>query len=474
MSDRRPLAKLEAEDAVQLYISGDGLTAELIVKKPIEENLDQYQEIGEFLSEKRIVFGINEETLSRWPQILKLPGRYPVARGEKPVRGEDGSVKIFFQRDVVKELTENESGRVDYFNFIKIPEVRSGDILAELIPPGAGTPGKDVMDQEIPASPGRESRLVKGKNVEITDDGSRAIATAAGRPALVGKAISVFLVFEVQGDADLTTGNINFVGSVVVRGTVRSGLSIVAGGNIEVWGNVEAADLEAEGNIVIQGGVFAGGKGKIRAQGNIQVKIVENGSLEAKHSVLIGEAVLHSSVSAGRNIVVNEGKGMIVGGSIKAGELVWAKTIGSPMGTRTEIFVGISPVARKEHALLRQECDEAKKAIIAAERAFAFALRRKQSGITLDYRLNQALLKFKESYELAQEKEQICEERIAELEELFKQCGGKVLVKDRIYSQVRIILGDIGYIVRDEITYASFTVKDGEIVIGSFERPRLK
>ena len=63
--------------------------------------------------------------------------------------------------------------------------------------------------------------------------------------------------FEVDGDVDVSIGNISFVGSIIVRGTIRSGFKVEAEGDIEVWGNVEAATVQSQGNVIIRGNIWA-------------------------------------------------------------------------------------------------------------------------------------------------------------------------------------------------------------------------
>ena len=53
-------------------------------------------------------------------------------------------------------------------------------------------------------------------------------------------------VLEISGDVGPATGNINFVGSMV-KGNVKSGFVITADGDVEVYGIVEAAKVEAGG-----------------------------------------------------------------------------------------------------------------------------------------------------------------------------------------------------------------------------------
>jgi len=196
--------------------------------------------------------------------------------------------------------------------------------------------------------------------------------------------------------------------------------------------------------------------------------------VKARGDILVEEAALHSFLSAGRNVIVRGKKGLLVGGVTKAGNLVWVKVLGSPMGTRTEVVVGLDPELQEEYRRVQDNLKKARETVQEAEKVFQLAWRKQKSGTCLEPKLLEALKKAKETYELAREQEKISAERLAEIEEILEHHEGKVLVEEKVYPQVRITIGKFTYIVRDEIVYASFYEKDKDVVIGSFERPRVK
>jgi uncharacterized protein (DUF342 family) len=144
------------------------------------------------------------------------------------------------------------------------------------------------------------------------------------------------------------------------------------------------------------------------------------------------------------------------------------------MGTRTEVVVGLDPELQEEYRRVQDNLKKARETIQEAEKVFQLAWRKQKSGTCLEPKLLEALKKAKETYELAREQEKISAERLAEIEEILEHHEGKVLVEEKVYPQVRITIGKFTYIVRDEIVYASFYEKDKDVVIGSFERPRVK
>ena len=68
-----------------------------------------------------------------------------------------------------------------------------------------------------------------GKNVVCNPEMTIMYAAIDGLFTLTGgETINVFPIYEVNGDVDYHTGNIDFVGTVVIRGNVLTGFRIRA------------------------------------------------------------------------------------------------------------------------------------------------------------------------------------------------------------------------------------------------------
>ena len=104
--------------------------------------------------------------------------------------------------------------------------------------PERGKPGKTILGRYLDADNGKDldinSRL--GKNVYVDTDGKTICASIDGQVVLNGEKISIEPVFVVEGDVTQKIGNIDFVGTVIVKGNV-DGYDIKATGNIEIEGN---------------------------------------------------------------------------------------------------------------------------------------------------------------------------------------------------------------------------------------------
>src|SRR5699024_12728695 len=82
---------------------------------------------------------------------------------------------------------------------------------------------------------------------------------ADGQIQLMNDRIQVQVVYEINESISMKTGNINFIGSIIIHGDVPSGYQIKAGGDVKIFGLVEAANITAGGSIFISEG-FSGMK----------------------------------------------------------------------------------------------------------------------------------------------------------------------------------------------------------------------
>src|SRR5690606_32591089 len=106
-----------------------------------------------------------------------------------------------------------------------------GQLVATLVPPQAGKGGVGVNNEPLPPIFGKPARFKIGKNVVLNQEGNALYAAIDGLISLTedGK-VNVFPVYEVKGDVDYSVGNIDFVGTVVIRGNVLTGFKVKAAG----------------------------------------------------------------------------------------------------------------------------------------------------------------------------------------------------------------------------------------------------
>ncbi|HPU78704.1 MAG TPA: FapA family protein, partial [Thermosynergistes sp.] len=329
---------------IEVDISDDELKAFIRVTPPLDDrDWPTVNELKRALEEVGVEYGIDEGALEEIAREHVEDEWVLVAKGNLPKDGEDAQIvlKVELGRPKPKEADAN---RVDMRELGAVVNVLRGQELAEKIPLKQGEDGTSVKGKPLKARQGKDRQLPKGKNTEVSDDGLHLLAAMDGHVSIREGKIDVLPVYEIKGDVDYGVGNVDFVGTVIVRGTVREGFVVMASGDIQVDGAVEGAKLKSGGSIVVKGGISGMGKGELSAQGDIIVRYAEQATLRSGSNVVAERALLHSLVYARSEVQVSGGKkGTIAGGKIYAGSEVICDELGSKMETRTEVQVGTSP-----------------------------------------------------------------------------------------------------------------------------------
>ena len=344
-SDREQRQGFTLRDVLDIYLTDNGMGAELHLTSLEKGIAIKEDELLALLHEHGVTHGLIDEQIK---SFLENPHAYLgkkilVAKGKEPIPGKDSYVELVYKHKQEKKPKLKEDGTVDYYSIMEIPNVQKGQLIARKIMATKGETGYTVTGQPLEAKDGRDLPIKVGKNV-VVDPASQAVyALIDGQVSMLGDQINVFPVFEVNGDLDLSIGNIDFIGNVVIRGNIPAGFSVKAKGDIRITGGVEGVELEADGSIMISSGITAGNKGLIRAKGDIKTSFIINGKVEAEGSVIVNQSIMHSEVLAGDSIICQGSRGLIVGGRLQAGKRVICRTLGNDLNTPTSIEIGINP-----------------------------------------------------------------------------------------------------------------------------------
>lgn len=355
--------------SILLEISRDKMTASIIVNDEtilIQENKDHFkQQINDLLATNKVVYGVKEVAI----EDIVLGKEYTIAEGTPPKKGADA--KVSYLEIPERKPVIGEDGRADYFDMNFIFEIKKDAWLGEKIAAEEGTDGCNVHGELIHALPGKDVPLKYDKKsaYKVEEDGKtviRAIQTGVveSRQGL----LTVNNHLPIDGDVGIETGNINFDGSISIRGTVQNGFTVTARGDISIEGaeGVTGAKLiqSLEGDVFIKGGIFGMNETVVEAGENIFVKHVNDANLKAGKDIVIGFYSLGSNLNAGHSILLNERKGKIIGGQAIAKNTIVTAISGNRLERRTELTIdtinqqeGLGIVQEKA-ALLKATQDE--------------------------------------------------------------------------------------------------------------------
>ncbi|MEQ9364726.1 MAG: FapA family protein, partial [Leptospirales bacterium] len=264
-------------------------------------------------------------------------------------------------------VTDDEE-RVDFRNLNVIQSCERDQVLAEVIPGEDGAPGHTVRGVELPPEAPGDAQLNAGKNARLSGDGMKIFADIAGQVRIDESRAERATRIEVEEiltvpAVDYSTGHIDFPGTVQVEGTVLDGFKVRAAGDIIVQKTVGNVHLQADGDIVLAGGAFSKNEGEIVAGQSIFARFVQDSRLYAGRDVMIEEAAMTSHIAAGGAIVLDGGRGELIGGTALAGREVRARKLGARSEAPTHITVGIQPDAMQKLQNIDRELLEKQTAV---------------------------------------------------------------------------------------------------------------
>jgi uncharacterized protein (DUF342 family) len=218
-----------------------------------------------------------------------------------------------------------------------------GQVIAKIHPAVPGVDGVDVMGDAIPHKRVKSPTFNFVKNVELDKDGQTIRATSLGRIHEQQNKLWVDTALEIPGDVDFACGNIDVSGAVDIRGSVFD-LFKVKGFDIHVGGTVEAAEVTAAHELVVNGGIVGKDKGLCTAGENISCKFITNATLRAGGNVNIGSSVVHARIICTGRLSVE--RGPLTSGHVTANGGVCCRTLGSPTTDKVLVEVGFDEAVR--------------------------------------------------------------------------------------------------------------------------------
>jgi len=337
------------------------------------------------LAANAVVFGVREDLLQSLVGPMAAmadtnakhePVETLIAEGRQVVHGQDAYLEKYWEKKEPEPApvgaapaVENKNARVDYRNLNVIDNVAKDSVLCKLVPAKQGSAGMTVTGKATEPNVGLPMTLKPGAGVVVDpNDPNQFIATETGQVVLKNDTISVLAIYEVNGDLTLKVGNIDFMGTVIIHGSINGEYKVKAGMDVVIDGVLDGGEVTAGGKVQIKGGVI-GQKTRVMADGNVEAKYVRNAYVESGGAVTVVDAIMHSTVIASDKVFLS-GRGMLVGGTTVAGWEVVAKEIGAKSNVPTEIEVGEDPRLRdelkridKESKNILEQLDKTKKGV---------------------------------------------------------------------------------------------------------------
>ena len=369
--------------------------------------------------------------------------------GIRPSKGENGRFEWSEAFDPEHQYSfcdeQDEKGRASFYDRSSVTLVAKDEIIGILHPPTEGQPGQDIFGNGIESKPGADYKIEPGKNVELQADGRTFIATCSGEPKLQGNILLVEPVITIKSNVDFSTGNIEYNGDVHVNGDIKDLFEVHAGGNIDVGGTIEAAQVHCAGNLTVRRGISGKEKGTITVRKNLSAKYLSNVTVWIQGDAAIQSEIVNTELNVKGKILLE--RGGISGGHITAAGDIKAPVIGSPAGVRTIVKAAVDPFLQQKlqelEALRVELSDEMTKLMPKAK-----AMLKSSGGKPCD-RLKILAEEIQTQRDRIEEIDSQCEILSAEM---AKICTGIIIVKKRIYPGTVLYVGETMQMIDHEIT----------------------
>lgn len=210
------------------------------------------EDIIKELHHRNVTNGIDEAAIEQAFEQQE-PYEVVIAKGKPPVEGKNGYIEFLVQYEINNVQPKLlEDGTVDFREIRQIPMVDVGDTIGIIHPPTEGEAGITLDNRPIKPKPVHEA-IVKGRGIEIKEN--QIIAAEKGT-IRVNKRLPIYQIDIIQklvhqGDVDLKSGNIAFVGDIEITGNVEENMTVESSERILIMQNVHGATVEAVNEIVV-------------------------------------------------------------------------------------------------------------------------------------------------------------------------------------------------------------------------------
>ena len=319
----------------EISVTSGGIEA--YIKVRLKEGRIKRDSLMETLQAHDITQGYQEENIDRICEGQYDDKPILVARGAIPKKGADGRYEYFFDADSGKGPKIREDGSVDYQYVNWGTVVNEGDVLAVYHDAEEGEDGFSVNGVVLKGKKGIEQGLLKGSGFVLSEDKHTYTAAISGMVSLKGGILQVIKHLDVS-EVSLVTGNVDFDGTVHVKGDVENGALIKATEDIIIDGNVGGAEIiSTGGRVILNKGMNAGRRGKVSAKGGVVSKF-----LEGVICICEGDIQVTTSINS---LLRTKGKilsdKVIIGGKAFASHGYKVTHLGNAAGTATQIQIGI-------------------------------------------------------------------------------------------------------------------------------------
>lgn len=449
---------------IDLTVDSGGRSVNLTIQPPINGGKEPtVQMVKNELKKNNIVFGIEEKIINKVVEERLFGVPTNIANYKSPKKGANGYISFRFDKEHKLKPVQDEFGIADYRELNSIVPIRKNEVVADIIQPEEGTPGKNVFGQEIPGEPGVPAKVSLGKNTLVTTDGKNIVSACDGHIVFGNGCFHVEPAVTIKTDLDISVGNISFFGDVHIKGNVMEGFTINAGKNVKIDGSVFGGEISAGGNLSIVGGCI---NSKVNCSGDADIGFCENSEIFVKGDISSKQFAFCNVFCYGK-LTAKGPRGVIAGGKITSMHDINAGIIGSEKYTPTEVNIGDGSVlfARKREA--EADLNEATRIYDLSIKNLAFLKNRKdaQGGTLNDEQQRQQRIEMQNKLFYGLRKTEL-QELIAKLDEDIKDRDNlSAVCNGMIYPGVKFCINFLTLDVTEAAKHSRVTIVNDVLTV---------
>jgi uncharacterized protein (DUF342 family) len=468
---------------LRIIIADDEMSADAQIFSAYGGSHVSANQIVKAAQEQNVTFGFDKKA------IVALAGKASkgnpgadiqetIAFGKEHIQGVNAkfeqTVPCFKDR-VLKPQSKNEkTDSVNMRDLGVLVSVKPDDVVMKKIPITRGQKGNTVTGEVVETVDGVDAELNPGEGTQISPkDPNLLLATITGLPRKIERGMAVEDVFEVS-KVDVSTGNINYDGSVIVNGDVGEGMSITAHGDINITGYVDSATVNAGGDVVIgkaaighqmDGDDDVDCSTLVKAKGNVFIRHAQYIEVQCDNVVTIEKQLLHSNITAKSVLVGTEENpnGKIIGGKLNLTESLKVGSLGAPAGSHSEVSFNQlfdKVVAKRDQ--LRAKTEE-QKDIMEDIKTAVEHIKELPNSEEKKALLTESIVSFEKHKKILKHLQAKSKALENKQKELF--ASTKVEVKDRIYSGIDFKIGSEKTRTKREYGPSKVYLLDGKLRI---------
>ncbi len=336
-----------------ISVSADEMEAYLQIKAAPDQSFKSWN-LEQALRKEGISHGVLSDEIKRIIEEKDYNRKILIAKGKPAEKGRDGYYEFFVGQEEGKKPAVLEDGSVDYQQVQWFEMVEEGQKLAIYHPATPGVIGFTVRGGMLKPIRGREEKVLTGKGFLLLFDKCTYVAAQPGKADCCAEEYhlevsKVCLLPEVTR----ATGNVDFDGSVIIKGDVGRGVSIRATEDIIIDGGVEACEIFCGGSVLLRQGANGMGEGNIEAAKNVEGKYFEGIAIKAGEKIR-ANFCLNCHLRSEGDIVISGNKGVLAGGIAQAIKGIYTHQLGNRAQIKTMVRLGVNDEILLEQRMIDQ------------------------------------------------------------------------------------------------------------------------